>query len=61
MPVIGAEDERRPLLPEGEGAKRKKPTPLPRSQIAILLLLHLVEPMTSQVIFPFINQVGPSS
>ncbi|KAI1786343.1 MFS general substrate transporter [Ganoderma leucocontextum] len=51
------EDERRPLLPPDEVVKRKKPTPLPKLQIAILMLLHLAEPMTSHVIFPFINQL----
>ena len=62
MPITSAEDERRPLLPEGEVAKRKKPTtPLPKFQIAILMLLYLAEPMTSHVIFPFINQVSKKS
>ncbi|PIL33665.1 hypothetical protein GSI_04288 [Ganoderma sinense ZZ0214-1] len=58
MSITSTEDERRPLLPEGgEAAKPKKPTPLPKLQIAILMLLHLAEPMTSHVIFPFINQL----
>ena len=61
MSIASVEDERRPLLPEGEAAKRKKPTPLPKFQIAILMLLHLAEPMTSHVIFPFINQVSKKS
>ena len=51
------EDESRPLLAEGCAAKRKTPTPLPKLQIAILMLLHLSEPITSHCIFPFINQV----
>ena len=56
MSVTGTEDEQRPLL--SDVAKRKKPTPLPKFQIAILMLLHLAEPMTSTVIFPFINQAS---
>ncbi|KIM86414.1 hypothetical protein PILCRDRAFT_65362 [Piloderma croceum F 1598] len=36
----------------------KKPTtPLPRLQISVLLLLQLAEPITSQCINPFINQL----
>ena len=47
-------DETTALLP----AKEPKPvTPLPRLQIGILLLLQLAEPITSQCIYPFINQV----
>ena len=33
-------------------------TPLPRVQISILFVLLLVEPIFSQCIYPFINQVG---
>jgi hypothetical protein len=32
--------------------------PLPKLQIAILLLLQLSEPITTHIIFPFINEVG---
>lgn len=47
-------DETTALLP----AKEPKPvTPLPTLQIGILLLLQLAEPITSQCIYPFINQV----
>ncbi|KAH9838448.1 MFS general substrate transporter [Rhodofomes roseus] len=47
-------DETTALLP----AKEPKPvTPLPRLQIGILLLLQLAEPITSQCIYPFINQL----
>ncbi|KIM71098.1 hypothetical protein PILCRDRAFT_17383 [Piloderma croceum F 1598] len=35
----------------------EKPTPLPRLQISIVLLLLLAEPITSQCIIPFINQL----
>lgn len=36
----------------------KKPTPLPKLQLAVLLYLQLAEPITSTVILPFIVQVG---
>lgn len=36
---------------------RKTPTPLPKLQIAVLLFFQLAEPITSQCIYPFINQV----
>lgn len=45
-----------PLLPEGK--KAKKVTPLPKLQIGILLFFQLAEPITSQCIYPFINQVA---
>lgn len=32
-------------------------TPLPKLQIAVLLFFQLAEPITSQCIYPFINQV----
>ncbi|RPD57953.1 MFS general substrate transporter [Lentinus tigrinus ALCF2SS1-7] len=37
--------------------EKRKPTPLPKVQIGILMLLHLAEPITSNCIFPFINQL----
>ncbi|KAH9917008.1 MFS general substrate transporter [Fomitopsis serialis] len=47
-------DETTVLLP----AKEPKPmTPLPKLQIGILLLVQLAEPITSQCIYPFINQL----
>jgi len=33
-------------------------TPLPKIQLAVLLTLFLAEPITSTVIYPFINQAG---
>ena len=36
---------------------RKTPAPLPKFQIAILLLLQICEPITSQSIYPYINKV----
>ena len=46
-------DEHSALLPKD----KKKPTPLPKLQLSILLLLQLAEPITSQCILPFITQV----
>ncbi len=46
--LLSASPERKPV---------KTPTPLPRLQIFILLLMQLAEPITSQCIYPFINQV----
>lgn len=47
-------DEHSTLLPQ----PIKKPTPLPKVQISVLLLLQLAEPITSQCILPFITQVS---
>jgi hypothetical protein len=47
-------DEQTTFLP---ASKSEKPTALPRFQISILLLLLLAEPITSQCILPFINEV----
>jgi hypothetical protein len=43
--------ESTPLIP------KKKATPLPKFQLFILLWVQLAEPITSQVIYPFINKV----
>lgn len=48
-------DEETPLLPDQQ--QQKKPTPLPWAQFSILLVLQLAEPLTSQVIYPFLPQV----
>ncbi|KAI0364963.1 MFS general substrate transporter [Pilatotrama ljubarskyi] len=56
-PIHEVVDETCPLLHEAEGGKTRKPTPLPKGQIAILMLLALAEPITSLSIFPFINQL----
>ncbi|KAJ3557587.1 hypothetical protein NM688_g1389 [Phlebia brevispora] len=45
-----------PLLPV-EGKRASKVTPLPKLQISILLFFQLAEPITSQCIYPFINQL----
>ncbi len=52
-------DEETALLASPERKVLKAPTPLPRLQIFILLLMQLAEPITSNCIYPFINQVRP--
>ena len=54
----GTPDEETPLLHD-EYASRKE-TPLPVTQIVVLLLLQLSEPITSLSISPYISQVRPS-
>lgn len=49
-------DEQTPLLPSS-GEKKERITPLPKVQLGVLMLLQLAEPITSQCIYPFINQV----
>lgn len=48
--------EETPLLSKQKG---REPTPLPKLQLSILMGLQFAEPMTSQCIYPFINQVCP--
>lgn len=48
-------DEETPLLHNANAPR--KATPLPVTQITILLLLLLTEPITSLSINPYINQV----
>jgi hypothetical protein len=48
-------DEETPLLHNADAPR--KATPLPVTQISILLLLLLAEPITSLSINPYINQV----
>ena len=50
-------DEETALLRSPDRKALKTPTPLPRLQIFILLLMQLAEPITSNCIYPFINQV----
>ncbi|RXW25538.1 hypothetical protein EST38_g331 [Candolleomyces aberdarensis] len=47
-------DEETPLLTNGQS---KKPTPLPWTQFSIVLFLQLAEPLTSNVIYPFMPQL----
>ncbi|KAI0767187.1 MFS general substrate transporter [Fomes fomentarius] len=49
--------ETQPLLSEEQLAKHRKSTPLPKRQVAVLAFLLLAEPVTSQCIYPFINQL----
>ncbi|OAX35437.1 MFS general substrate transporter [Rhizopogon vinicolor AM-OR11-026] len=49
-------NERTSLLDAGQQGQRK-PTPLPKLQISILLLAQLFEPIASQSIYPYINQL----
>jgi MFS family permease len=48
-------EEEAPLLPDGH--PHRKATPLPITQILVLLLLQLSEPITSISIRPYINQL----
>ncbi|KIK84750.1 hypothetical protein PAXRUDRAFT_152851 [Paxillus rubicundulus Ve08.2h10] len=49
-------NEEEPLLPDSLDVP-KRPTPLPKIQIAVLLLICLIEPIASQSILPYINQL----
>ncbi|KAH9039475.1 MFS general substrate transporter [Lactarius deliciosus] len=51
----GTPDEETPLLRDGNAPR--KATPLPITQIVVLLLLQLAEPITSLSINPYINQL----
>ena len=54
-------DEETPLLFSAEDPTEESDkvtiTPLPKLQIGILLLVLLAEPICSQCIYPFVNQV----
>ncbi|KIK86885.1 hypothetical protein PAXRUDRAFT_14463 [Paxillus rubicundulus Ve08.2h10] len=49
-------DDQALLLYSDSGSQTKRPTPLPKFQISVLLLSGLVEAVASQYIYPFINQ-----
>jgi hypothetical protein len=49
-------NETAPLLSSKN--RNPKPHPLPWLQISIVLFLQICEPITSQSIYPYINQVG---
>ena len=51
-------DEETPLLRVGNAPRKE--TPLPITQIVVLLMLQLSEPITSLSISPYINQVRTS-
>lgn len=60
MNVSPTTDDHAPLLSPTTGSDRnepKKPTPLPIVQICVVLLSCLIEPIASQCIYPFINEV----
>ena len=46
-----------PTATTSEESDKVTITPLPKLQIGILLLVLLAEPMCSQCIYPFVNQV----
>jgi hypothetical protein len=50
-------DEETPLISSPAGSHHR--TPLPKLQISIVLFLQLSEPLMSQSIYPYINQVCP--
>ncbi|KAF8840251.1 MFS transporter [Paxillus ammoniavirescens] len=50
-------DDQALLLSSGSGNETKRPTPLPKLQMVVLLLSGLVEAVASQYIYPFINQL----
>ncbi|KAJ7690111.1 major facilitator superfamily domain-containing protein [Mycena rosella] len=51
--MADAFDEVTPLLPGPQSG----PTPLPKLQLAIIMLVQICEPLTSQSIYPYINQL----
>ena len=55
--VARGPSEEDPLLPRVQEVEEQKVTPLPKLQLTILLLIQIAEPVSSQVIYPFINQV----
>ena len=57
--LLHVPDEETPLLNDNP-QKKRSPNPLPKLQIAIVLLLQVCEPLTSQSIYPYINQVSSS-
>lgn len=52
------DNERTPLL---EQQRPKKKTPLDKLQLGIILLGTICEPICSQSIYPFINEVSPGA
>ncbi|EIN04049.1 MFS general substrate transporter [Punctularia strigosozonata HHB-11173 SS5] len=45
------------LLSPRNGKQKRRPTPLPKVQMSIILLAQLAEPIMSQCIYPFINDL----
>ncbi len=50
-------DEETPLLQRDNAPRKPEPTPLPKAQIFLLLLIRLAEPVTSNSIVPYISEV----
>jgi len=50
-------DEETPFLQNGDVPQKAAPTPLPRTQIAILLSIWIAESVVSHSIGPYLNQV----
>ena len=55
--VEGIPDDENTLLLNAQLSIKQKRTPLPWLQITIILLLHTCEPISSQSIYPYINEV----
>ena len=58
VPLRALDDEPRPS--QVDEAQEERPiaeTPLPKLQLSILLYIQLAEPITSTVIYPFVNQL----
>jgi hypothetical protein len=55
--LIGSESEEEPLL-KPSTSTQTSPTPIPWSQLLILLSLQLAEPLASQIINPFVVEVS---
>lgn len=50
--------EETPLLPVSPAGKTRTPrTPLPKLQLSIIMLIQICEPLASQSIYPYINQL----
>ena len=48
--------EGNPVHDEHATDETEKPTPLPKFQIFIILLIQFAEPITGLVVYPFVNQ-----
>lgn len=56
MPAPETDSERGPAEAAGPRHRSTPKKPVPTAQLAILLLIQFAEPVTSTVIYPFINQ-----
>ncbi|KAF7317541.1 MFS domain-containing protein [Mycena kentingensis (nom. inval.)] len=53
---MSSTDETRPVDPPDGAPIAKKPTPIPKMQLFILLVIQFAEPVTALVIYPFVVQ-----